>query len=75
MRPRHALCWHMQMLGISGVTSNEFDVDGILLVATVSTLVAALPGFKVGGSWRFKRSEIEKWIKQQMKAKQEDETQ
>ena len=22
-----------------------------------------LPGFKVGGSWRFRRSEIEKWIK------------
>ena len=21
-----------------------------------------IPGFKVGGSWRFKRSEIEKWI-------------
>jgi excisionase family DNA binding protein len=21
-----------------------------------------LPGFKVGGSWRFKRSDIEKWI-------------
>ncbi len=21
-----------------------------------------VPGFKVGGSWRFKRSEIEKWI-------------
>ena len=24
-----------------------------------------LPGFKVGGSWRFKRSEVELWIKQQ----------
>ncbi len=23
-----------------------------------------IPGFKVGGSWRFKRSEIEKWIKE-----------
>jgi excisionase family DNA binding protein len=21
-----------------------------------------LPGFKVGGSWRFKREDIEKWI-------------
>lgn len=21
-----------------------------------------LPGFKVGGSWRFKRDDIEKWI-------------
>ncbi|HAT3864088.1 TPA: helix-turn-helix domain-containing protein [Legionella pneumophila] len=24
-----------------------------------------LPGFKVGGIWRFKRSEIDVWIKQQ----------
>ena len=22
-----------------------------------------LPGFKVGGSWRFQRNEIDKWIK------------
>ena len=27
-----------------------------------------LPGFKVGGSWRFKRSEVELWIKQQTNA-------
>ena len=24
-----------------------------------------LPGFKVGGSWRFKRKDIESWIEQQ----------
>ncbi len=24
-----------------------------------------LPGFKVGGSWRFKREDIESWIEQQ----------
>ncbi|MEH8021509.1 methylation-associated defense system helix-turn-helix domain-containing protein MAD1 [Rheinheimera metallidurans] len=24
-----------------------------------------LPGFKVGGSWRFKRSDLEKWIEEQ----------
>lgn len=24
-----------------------------------------IPGFKVGGSWRFKRSDIEKWIEKQ----------
>lgn len=24
-----------------------------------------LPGFKVGGSWRFKRVDIEKWIEEQ----------
>ncbi len=26
-----------------------------------------LPGFKVGGSWRFKESDIEKWITEQKK--------
>jgi excisionase family DNA binding protein len=24
-----------------------------------------LPGFKVGGSWRFKREDLETWIEQQ----------
>ncbi len=26
-----------------------------------------LPGFKVGGSWRFRHSELEEWIKIQRK--------
>jgi len=26
-----------------------------------------LPGFKVGGSWRFKESDIEKWIEEKKK--------
>lgn len=26
-----------------------------------------IPGFKVGGSWRFRRSEIDRWIRQQEK--------
>jgi len=29
-----------------------------------------IPGFKVGGSWRFRRGEIETWIKQQSKLNQ-----
>lgn len=24
-----------------------------------------IPGFKVGGAWRFKRNDIEKWIEKQ----------
>ena len=24
-----------------------------------------IPGFKVGGSWRFRKSEIDKWIEKQ----------
>lgn len=27
-----------------------------------------IPGFKVGGSWRFKQSDIEKWIDDQKNA-------
>jgi excisionase family DNA binding protein len=26
-----------------------------------------IPGFKVGGSWRFRKEEIEAWTKEQMK--------
>jgi len=28
-----------------------------------------IPGFKVGGSWRFRKNEIDKWIKEQSKYK------
>ena len=28
-----------------------------------------IPGFKVGGSWRFKRQDIERWIEQKTKKK------
>ena len=27
-----------------------------------------IPGFKVGGAWRFKRDDIEKWIEKQRKS-------
>ncbi len=30
------------------------------------TAEGKLPGFKVGGSWRFKREEIETWIERQV---------
>ena len=29
-----------------------------------------LPGFKVGGSWRFRKVDVETWISNQMSAKQ-----
>lgn len=34
---------------------------------TAYALVAKgeIPGFKVGGSWRFRKTELEKWIKVQ----------
>lgn len=28
-----------------------------------------IPGFKVGGSWRFRRGEIDKWIESEMNRK------
>ena len=30
------------------------------------TAEGKIPGFKVGGSWRFRRSEIERWIEREM---------
>ncbi len=30
-----------------------------------------LPGFKVGGSWRFRRQDIERWITRQQANKKE----
>jgi len=37
---------------------------------TAYKLAAAdkLPGFKVGGSWRFKKEDIEQWIEKQKSA-------
>lgn len=31
-----------------------------------------LPGFKVGGSWRFKQKDLEAWIEQQKQDTKED---
>lgn len=33
------------------------------------TAEGKIPGFKVGGAWRFKRSDIESWINVQLKRK------
>lgn len=30
-----------------------------------------IPGFKVGGSWRFRKSEIDRWIVEQEQGKQQ----
>jgi excisionase family DNA binding protein len=31
-----------------------------------------IPGFKVGGSWRFRKSEIDEWIDKQSKKSKKD---
>ena len=41
-----------------------FMTDGILTIKEVAEYLK-LPGFKVGGNWRFKREDIERWIKEQ----------
>lgn len=33
-------------------------------------LAGEIPGFKVGGSWRFERQEIANWIKRKVEEKQ-----
>lgn len=35
------------------------------------TAKGSLPGFKMGGSWRFRKSEIDQWIKKQENRKGE----
>jgi len=59
----------------SPMSQPESDILTILEVAkylkvaerTVYRLAAAkkIPAFKVGGSWRFSRAEIDRWIKRQ----------
>lgn len=45
------------------------EVSQFLKIAEKTTYRLALekkiPGFKVGGSWRFRKTEIEKWITEQ----------
>ena len=49
------------------LTLKEVAVYLKLAEKTAYKLAAAgkLPGFKVGGSWRFQREDIQKWIEEQ----------
>jgi len=52
----------------SDIMTMEEVADYLKLKLKTAYAIAArgdIPGFKVGGSWRFRRSEIEKWIKRQ----------
>jgi excisionase family DNA binding protein len=52
------------------------DVAGYLKVTerTIYRLAGAkqIPAFKVGGSWRFSRSDIDRWIREQSMDSQSD---
>lgn len=54
------------------------DVAAYLKVGkrTVYRLAAAkkIPAFKVGGTWRFSRVDIDNWIRQQSSVDQEDDS-
>ena len=58
------------------------DHDEILTIQEIATFLkikektaydlaakGKLPGFKVGGAWRFKRSQLNEWIDQQATAR------
>tara|TARA_B100000446_G_C10444543_1_gene302908 strand:+ start:317 stop:499 length:183 start_codon:yes stop_codon:yes gene_type:complete len=49
------------------MTLKEVAVYLKLAEKTAYKLAAAgkLPGFKVGGSWRFQREDVQKWIEEQ----------
>lgn len=51
------------------ITIQELAVYLKMAEKTLYRLAAQgdIPGFKVGGAWRFRKSEIDKWIKEQEK--------
>ncbi len=67
-------------------TNSENDMDSdIMTIKEVSeylklnektayrlTLDGKLPAFKVGGSWRFKKTDIDSWIKQKTEGNTEE---
>jgi excisionase family DNA binding protein len=60
----------MVKLGSDILTIQEVAIYLKVAERTVYRLAAAkkIPAFKVGGSWRFSRAEIERWIKSQSSA-------
>ncbi len=54
----------------SDIMTMEEVADYLKLKLKTAYAIAArgdIPGFKVGGSWRFRKSEIDRWIKEQEK--------
>lgn len=52
----------------SDIMTMEEVADYLKLKLKTAYAIAArgdIPGFKVGGSWRFRKSEIDKWIMKQ----------
>ena len=49
------------------------ELSGYLKIAEKTAyrfaLEKTIPGFKVGGAWRFRKAEIDNWIKKQEKIK------
>lgn len=52
----------------SDIMTMEEVADYLKLKLKTAYALAArgeIPGFKVGGSWRFRKSEIDRWIREQ----------
>lgn len=68
---------HMKKSAAVGDILTLKDVAEYLKVTerTIYRLAAAkkIPAFKVGGTWRFSKSEIEQWIKRQTAEAQTDD--
>ena len=58
------------------LTPNELSLILKLHPFTVTRLAreGKLPGFKVGGSWRFRKDEFERWIEQRTKRRARSNT-
>lgn len=56
-----------EYLGTAILTLKEVSAYLKVTERTIYRLVAAkkMPAFKVGGSWRFKKADIDQWIKSQ----------
>lgn len=62
-----ATCFVGDMMNDEIMTLKEVAAYLKLAEKTAYRLAAEgkLPGFKVGGSWRFKREDIDRWIEEQ----------
>lgn len=53
---------------VSDIMTMDEVADYLKLKLKTAYAIAArgdIPGFKVGGQWRFRKSEIDRWIKEQ----------
>lgn len=80
-----AKLWMTLLCGTKGVPDMNQPDDEILTLDEVAVYLKAgkktvyrlaqqgdIPGFKLGGTWRFRRSELDCWIAEQIAEKTQD---